>query len=101
MSFHIQLITMIITLLIIVIPIWMIRGIHGSVRVTSILFAGFIGFLELYYVLNYLNYSDFSESIIKPIYLSFLIATGLLILISQKKNIIEFRFLKNIINKLY
>lgn len=92
---------MIITLLIIVIPIWMIRGIHGSLRVTSILFTGFIGFLEFYYVLDYLNYSDFSESIIKPIYLSFLIATGLLILISQKKNIIEFRFLKNIINKLY
>jgi len=92
---------MIITLLIIVIPIWMIRGIHGILRVTSILFAGFIGFLEIYYVLNYLNYSDFSESIIKPIYLSFLIATGLLILSSQKKNIIEFRFLKNIINKQY
>jgi hypothetical protein len=92
---------MIITLLIIVIPIWMIRGIHGILRVTSILFAGFIGFLEIYYVLNYLNYSDFSESIIKPIYLSFLIATGLLILISQKKNNIEFRFLKNIINKQY
>jgi hypothetical protein len=79
----------------------MLRGIHGILRVTSILFAGFIGFLEIYYVLNYLNYSDFSESIIKPIYLSFLNTTGLLILISQKKNIIEFKFLKNIINKQY
>jgi len=90
---------MIITLLIIVIPIWMIRGIHGILRIISILFAGFIGFLECYYLLNYLNYPDFSESIIKPIYLSFLITTGLLILISHKKNIIEYRFFKNTINK--
>ena len=90
---------MIITLLIIVIPIWMTRGIHGLLRVISILFAGFIGFLELYYLFNYLNYYDFSESIIKPIYLSFLIATGLLILITYKKNILEYRFFKNTINK--
>ena len=90
---------MIITLLIIVIPIWMTRSTHGMLRVVSILFAGFIGFLECYYLLNYLNYPDFSESIIKPIYLSFLITTGLLILISHKKNIIEYRFFKNTINK--
>jgi hypothetical protein len=90
---------MIITLLIIVVPIWMARGIHGILRVISILFAGFVGFLEVYYILNYLNYSNFSESIIKPIYLSFLIATGLLILISQRKDIIKYKFFKNTINK--
>lgn len=90
---------MIITLLIIIIPIWMTRGTQGMLRVISILFAGFIGFLELYYLFNYLNYYDFSESIIKPIYLSFLIATGLLIFISKKKNIIGYRFFKNTINK--
>ena len=92
---------MIITLLIIVIPIWMTRGIHGILRVISLLFVGFVGFLEVYYLLNYLNnnYSDFSESIIKPIYLSFLIATGLLILISQRKDIIQYKLFKNTINK--
>jgi hypothetical protein len=90
---------MIFTLLIIVIPIWMTRGIHGRLRVISILFAGFIGCLELYYLFNYLHYYDFSESIIKPIYLSFLIATGLLILITHKKNILDYRFFKNTINK--
>ena len=90
---------MIITLLTIVIPIWMTRGLHGILKVISILFAGFIGFLEFYYLFNYLNYSDFSELIIKPIYLSFLIAIGLLILISQKKDIIECRFFKNTFNK--
>ena len=92
---------MIITLLIIVVPIWMTRGIHGILRVISLLFAGFVGFLEVYYLLNYLNnnYSDFSESIIKPIYLSFLIATGLLILISQRKDIIQYKLFKNTINK--
>ncbi|MGZ8891257.1 MAG: hypothetical protein ACXW0J_07640 [Nitrososphaeraceae archaeon] len=99
MSFHIQLLTMIIPFLIIVIPIWMIRGTHGILRVISILFAGFIGFLGIYYLINFLNFSDFSESIIKPIYLSFLIATGLLILITQKKKCIEYRFFKNTINK--
>jgi hypothetical protein len=90
---------MIITLLIIVIPIWMTRGTHGILKVISIVFAGFIGLLVVYYFINYLNYSDFSESIIKPIYLSFLITTGLLILISNKKNIFEYRFFKNTINK--
>jgi hypothetical protein len=90
---------MIITLFIIVIPMWMTRGIHGILRVISILFAGFVGILEFYYLFNYLNYSDFSESIIKPIYLSFLIAIGFLILISQKKHILEYRFFKNTINK--
>ena len=92
---------MIITILIIVVPIWMTRGIHGILRVLSLLFAGFVGFLEVYYLLNYLNnnYSDFSESIIKPIYLSFLIATGLLILISQRKDIIQYKLFKNTINK--
>jgi hypothetical protein len=90
---------MIITLLIIVVPIWMAIGIHSILRVISILFAGFVGFLEVYYILNYLNYSNFSESIIKPIYLSFLIATGLLILISQRKDIIKYKFFKNTINK--
>lgn len=90
---------MIIPFLIIVIPIWMIRGTHGILRVISILFAGFIGFLWIYYLINFLNFSDFSESIIKPIYLSFLIATGLLILITQKKKSIEYKFFKNIINK--
>ncbi len=79
----------------------MTRGIHGILRVISLLFAGFVGFLEVYYLLNYLNnnYSDFSESIIKPIYLSFLIATGLLILISQRKDIIQYKLFKNTINK--
>ena len=90
---------MIIPFLIIVIPIWMIRGTHGILRVISILFAGFIGFLGIYYLVNFLNFSDFSESIIKPIYLSFLIATGLLILITQQKKSSEYRFLKNTINK--
>ena len=90
---------MIITFLIIVIPIWMTRGTHGILRVISILFAGFIGFLGIYYLINFLNFSDFSESIIKPIYLSFLIATGLLILITQKKKIIEYRFFKTTVNK--
>lgn len=90
---------MIIPFLIIVIPIWMIRGTHGILRVISILFAGFIGFLWIYYLINILNFSDFSESIIKPIYLSFLIATGLLILITQKKKNIEYKFFKNTINK--
>lgn len=90
---------MIIPFLIIVIPIWMIRGTHGILRVISILFAGFIGFLWIYYLINILNFSDFSESIIKPIYLSFLIATGLLILITQKKKSIEYKFFKNTINK--
>lgn len=90
---------MIIPFLIIVIPIWMIRGTHGILRVISILFAGFIGFLWIYYLINFLNFSDFSESIIKPIYLSFLIATGLLILITQKKKSIEYRFSKYTINK--
>ena len=90
---------MIIPFLIIVIPIWMIRGTHGILRVISILFAGFIGFLWIYYLINILNFSDFSESIIKPIYLSFLIATGLLILITQKKKSVEYKFFKNTINK--
>lgn len=90
---------MIIPFLIIVIPIWMIRGTHGILRVISILFTGFIGFLWIYYLINFLNFSDFSESIIKPIYLSFLIATGLLILITQKKKNIEYKFFKNTINK--
>jgi hypothetical protein len=90
---------MIIPFLIIVIPIWMIRGTHGILRVISILFTGFIGFLWIYYLINFLNFSDFSESIIKPIYLSFLIATGLLILITQKKKSIEYKFFKNTINK--
>ncbi len=90
---------MIIPFLIIVIPIWMIRGTHGILRVISILFAGFVGFLWIYYLINFLNFSDFSESIIKPIYLSFLIATGLLILITQKKKSIEYKFFKNTINK--
>ncbi len=90
---------MIIPFLIIVIPIWMIRGTHGILRVISILFAGFIGFLWIYYLINILNFSDYSESIIKPIYLSFLIATGLLILITQKKKSIEYKFFKNTINK--
>lgn len=90
---------MIIPFLILVIPIWMIRGTHGILRVISILFAGFIGFLWIYYFINFLNFSDFSESIIKPIYLSFLIATGLLILITQKKKSIEYKFFKNTINK--
>lgn len=90
---------MIIPFLILVIPIWMIRGTHGILRVISILFAGFIGFLWIYYLINFLNFSDFSESIIKPIYLSFLIATGLLILITQKKKSIEYKFFKNTINK--
>lgn len=90
---------MIIPFLIIVIPIWMIRGTHGILRVISILFAGFIGFLWIYYLVNILNFSDFSESIIKPIYLSFLIATGLLILITQKKKSVEYKFFKNTINK--
>ena len=83
---------MIIPFLIIVIPIWMTRGTHGILRVISILFAGFIGFLGIYYLINFLNFSYFSELIIKPIYLSFLIATGLLILITQKKKSIEYRF---------
>lgn len=90
---------MIIPFLIIVIPIWMIRGTHGILRFISILFAGFIGFLGIYYLIKLLNFSDFSESIIKPIYLSFLIATGLLILITQKKKSVEYRFFKNTINK--
>ena len=90
---------MIIPFLIIVIPIWMIRGTHGILRVISILFIGFIGFLWIYYLINFLKFSDFSESIIKPIYLSFLIATGLLILIRQKKKSIEYKFFKNTINK--
>ena len=93
---------MIIPLLIIIVPIWMTRGIHGILRVIPILFAGFVGFLEVYYLLNYLNnnyYSDFSESIIKPIYLSLLIATGLLILISQRKDIFQYKFFKDTINK--
>ena len=77
----------------------MTRGTHGIPKITSIVFAGFIGFLTVYYIMNYLNDSDFSESIIKPVYLSFLIATGLLILISNKKNIMEYRFFKNTINK--
>jgi ABC-type Mn2+/Zn2+ transport system permease subunit len=77
----------------------MTRGTHGISKVISIVFAGFIGFLTVYYFMNYLNYSDLSESIIKPVYLSFLIATGLLILISNKKNIMEYRFFKNTINK--
>jgi ABC-type Mn2+/Zn2+ transport system permease subunit len=77
----------------------MTRGTHGISKITSIVFAGFIGFLTVYYFMNYLNDSDFSESIIKPVYLSFLIATGLLILISNKKNIMEYRFFKNTINK--
>ena len=90
---------MIIPLLIIVVPIWMTRGIHGILRDISILFAGFVGFLEFYYLLIYLNYSDFSESIIKPIFLSFLIATGLLILLSQRKDTIQYKFFKHTINK--
>ena len=90
---------MIIPFLIIVIPIWMIRGTYGILRVISIVFAGFIGFLGIYYLINFLNFSDFSESIIKPIYLSFLIATGLLILIMQKKKNIEYRFFKTTVNK--
>ena len=90
---------MIIPFLIIVIPIWMMRGTHGISRVISILFAGFIGFLGIYYLINYLNFSDFSESVIKPLYLSFLIATGLLIFTSYNKNIIENRFFKNTIDK--
>jgi hypothetical protein len=77
----------------------MTRGIHGLLRVISILFAGFIGCLELYYLFNYLHYYDFSESIIKPIYLSFLIATGLLILITHKKYILKYGFFKSTINK--
>ena len=99
MLLDLQLVTMIITLLIMVIPIWMTRGIHGILRDISILFAGFVGFLEFYYLLIYLNYTDISESIIKPIYLSFLIATGLLLLISQHKNIIKYRFFKNTLDK--
>ena len=90
---------MIITMLIIVIPILMIRGTHGILKVISIVFTGFIGLLIVYYFIYYLNYSDFSESIIEPLYLSFLIATGVLILISNKKNIIEYKFFKNTINK--
>jgi hypothetical protein len=77
----------------------MTRGTHGILKVLSILFAGFIGLLGSYYLINYLNYYDFSESILKPVYLSFLIATGLLILISNKKNTITYRFFKNTINK--
>jgi hypothetical protein len=77
----------------------MIRGTHGIVRVISVLFAGFIGFFGIYYLINFLNLSNFSESIIKPIYLTFLIATGLAISITQKKKSIEYKFFKNIINK--
>jgi ABC-type Mn2+/Zn2+ transport system permease subunit len=77
----------------------MTRGTHGILKVISVVFAGFIGCLTVYYFINYLNYSEFSETIIKPIYLSFLIATGLLILFSNKKNIMEYRFFKNTINK--
>ena len=90
---------MIITILIIAIPILMIRGTHGILKVISIVFTGFIGILIVYYFIDYLNYSDFSKSIIEPIYLSFLIATGVLILISSKKNIIQYKFFKNTINK--
>ena len=72
----------------------MIRGTHGILRVISIVFAGFIGFLGIYYLINFLNFPDFSESIIKPIYFSFLIATGLLILISKRKKILNIDFSK-------
>ena len=72
----------------------MIRGIHGILKIISIVFAGFIVFLGIYYLINFLNFPDFSESIIKPIYFSFLIATGFLILISKRKKILNIDFSK-------
>jgi len=99
MSFNIQFGILVITLLTIMIPILITRGLHGILKVISILFVVFIGCLELYYVVDYFGYFDFSESIIEPIYLSLLISLGLLLIISKKRDVIEYMFFRNIIHR--
>ena len=99
MSFNIQFGIMIITSLIIVVPILITRGLRGILKIISILFVVFIGLLEFSYILNYLTYFDFSESMIKPFYLSLLISIGLLMIISHQRDVVEYKFLKNTINR--